>query len=185
MSSNKWFLADPELTSRGLSQAELVNKYWKDEEERQAGLPEPEVLYSSPFTRALDTCKISFADVLSRGQKTLVVENIREHNGVNTCDKRRTRSYIEKRFPEFDIENGFTEEDELWEKDRRETEEEMEDRARKVMDLVFERPGTFVSITAHSGWARVALRVVNHDAYKLNTGGVVTMLVKQTRSGTA
>lgn len=59
-------------------------------------------------------------------------------NGVHTCDKRSPRSSIAKAFPQFDIEANFTEEDELWTADHRETEEEVVIRIRQALDEIFD-----------------------------------------------
>jgi hypothetical protein len=62
---------------------------------------------------------------------------MREHNGVHTCDKRRTRSDIHAAFPEYDFEEGFAEKDELWTSDYRETHDDIDRRARLVLDMIF------------------------------------------------
>lgn len=56
---------------------------------------------------------------------------------MHTCDKRRTLSYLRETFPEFAVEEGFTEKDELYEQDVRESEEHMVERARQVLDYIF------------------------------------------------
>jgi len=58
-------------------------------------------------------------------------------NGVHTCDKRSTRSYIAKTFPQFDIEPAFSEEDELWREDHRETLEEITVRLGEALEEIF------------------------------------------------
>lgn len=77
-------------------------------------------------------------------------QNCREQGGVHTCDKRRTRSYIEKRFPKVIIEKGFTEEDVFWDPDVRETTEQVIERTKMVLDVIFEHdercdPNSFLS----------------------------------------
>lgn len=69
---------------------------------------------------------------------TTSTQLIREHNGVHTCDKRRTRSDIHARFPEYGFEAGFTEDDELWTPDYRETHGDIDRRARHVLDIIFQ-----------------------------------------------
>lgn len=69
---------------------------------------------------------------------TLAVQDCREENGVHTCDKRNSRSYIASYKPHFLIEEGFTELDELWDPNLRETKEEVSLRARTIIDRVFE-----------------------------------------------
>lgn len=57
---------------------------------------------------------------------------------MHPCDQRRTRSYIQSTFPEFDIEDGFTEEDLLYNPNVRESYDHVAERAHKVLDYVFE-----------------------------------------------
>lgn len=62
---------------------------------------------------------------------------MREHNGVHTCDKRQTRSKIHAAFPEYRFEEGFTEGDELWTPDYRETHDDIDRRAERALDMIF------------------------------------------------
>lgn len=57
---------------------------------------------------------------------------------MHTCDKRNTRTYIATSYPHFNIEEGFTELDELWSPTIRESNAQLTERARKVLDLVFQ-----------------------------------------------
>src|ERR1700722_11018412 len=65
-------------------------------------------------------------------------QNCREVHGVHTCDQRRSRSYIQTRFPHAVIEEGFREEDELWLTEERETMADIANRARLVLDMIFD-----------------------------------------------
>jgi len=62
----------------------------------------------------------------------------REENGIHTCDKRRTRSYISSTFPLYDIDASLSEDDELWRPDIRETKRQVADRAKAVLERVWE-----------------------------------------------
>lgn len=57
---------------------------------------------------------------------------------MHTCDKRDTRTYIATSYPHFIIEDGFTESDELWSQTERESEAQVAERARKILDVVFQ-----------------------------------------------
>ena len=57
---------------------------------------------------------------------------------MHSCDMRRTSSYIQSSFPEFKIEKGFTEEDELYDPAVRETETHVAKRAQSVLDHIFQ-----------------------------------------------
>ncbi|KAI6163259.1 histidine phosphatase superfamily [Pisolithus thermaeus] len=170
---------DPELTPLGEGQADEAHVAWKTE--FQCGLPFPEKLYCSPLSRAIRTNQLSFKDLNPDGRKTTIVENIREEFGIHTCDKRRTRTYIHETFPEYLIEDGFTEEDELWTPDVRETWEDVDVRVKAVLDMIFKNDKEqFISITAHGGFINAFLRVTNHLPYVLPTGGVIPIVVKAT-----
>ena len=56
---------------------------------------------------------------------------------MHTCDKRRTKTYIESTFPAFQIEPGFSEEDLLWDAERRESQTHVKERAKQVLDMMF------------------------------------------------
>ncbi|KAG6910358.1 hypothetical protein DXG01_011073, partial [Tephrocybe rancida] len=129
--------ADPELTPIGERQALDAQDAWRLE--LSLGIPLPGKLYSSPMTRALKTCELTFDSLMSdQYRRPTVLENCREENGVHTCDKRRTASYIAKAFPRFHIEPGFTEEDLLWDPEVRETKAQLAGRAKVVLDQIFQ-----------------------------------------------
>lgn len=170
---------DPELTPVGEGQADEAHVAWKTE--LQCGLPFPEKLYCSPLSRAIRTNQRSFKDLNPDGRRTTIVENIREEFGIHTCDKRRTRTYIHETFPEYLIEDGFTEEDALWKPDVRESWDDVDVRAKAVLDMIFENDKEqYISITAHSGFINACLRVTDHPLWALPTGGVIPIVVKAT-----
>ena len=57
---------------------------------------------------------------------------------MSTCDKRKPRTYIASSYPHFVIEEGFTEFDELWSPTVRESTKQVAERARKVLDVIFQ-----------------------------------------------
>ena len=62
--------------------------------------------------------------------------------GVHTCDKRQTKTYIQNTYrSNFDIVPPFTEQDELWHADVRETDEEIDARTKTALDLIFHGKG--------------------------------------------
>jgi hypothetical protein len=65
------------------------------------------------------------------------VQNCREEYGEHTCDKRSSRTIIHATYPQFEIEDGFTEEDELW-TSMRESEEHIAIRAKAILDGIFD-----------------------------------------------
>jgi hypothetical protein len=67
-----------------------------------------------------------------------IFQNCREQIGVNTCNKRRTRTFIATSYPHFVFEDGFTELDELWSPTVQESKPQVAERARKVLDVIFQ-----------------------------------------------
>ncbi|KAH8106394.1 phosphoglycerate mutase [Phellopilus nigrolimitatus] len=173
---------DPRLTALGEDQARDANALWK--QELQAGIPLPAKLYCSPMTRALQTCQFTFAGVIDFSKRTpLIMENCREIYGVNTCDQRRSLSYLRSTFPDFAIEDGFAEEDELHDPHVREELAHVTSRARLVLDYIFERDEEHViSITSHSEFINGLNRAAGHQPVALPTGGVLPMVVKCTKA---
>ncbi|TFK38871.1 phosphoglycerate mutase-like protein [Crucibulum laeve] len=172
---------DPLLTPVGEQQAVDAQVAWKVE--LPFGIPLPDKLYSSPLTRALKTCEITFDGIIPSNdpERTVtVVENCREENGVHTCDKRKSRTYIASAFPTFRIEDGFTEEDELWNPEIRETKPHLAERAKQVLDTIFERETSAqnISITAHGGIINGFLVSISRSEYALPTGGVLPVVIQ-------
>jgi len=173
---------DPELTPQGVQEAGNVNVAWK--QELPHGIPLPQRWFASPFQRASNTLRITFKGVVA-DPKPLIVEEMREMIGTHTCDKRSPKRIIAERFPTFSFEEGFTEEDELWTVDHRETEEEMVVRAAKGLDKIMALitpEDVYISISAHTGIARALMAAVGHRRYDLPTGGVLPMVVAVTRT---
>lgn len=199
---------DPELTPLGAEQAKRNNIAWKKQIEKK--VPLPHSFYVSPFTRALDTYYHTWNDIeiyrrslrsdsigsASSGEGLtatdpvpLIVEDLRETMGVHTCDKRRTKSYIHDRYPTYEFEKGFTEEDVLWSETHRETPGEQNIRTRRFLDALFEAdwdapPGrrhTYVSVSAHSGVINSFLDIIGHRPFQVSTGGMIPVVVKATR----
>lgn len=70
--------------------------------------------------------------------KSSFIKSCREVNGVYTYDKRHSRTHISAQYPNFQLEDGFSEEDGLWVPDTRETKEAAATRARSVLDRIFD-----------------------------------------------
>ncbi|KIM58751.1 hypothetical protein SCLCIDRAFT_1054477 [Scleroderma citrinum Foug A] len=168
---------DPDLTPIGEGQAEAARALW--ETELQFGIPLPNKMYCSPLSRVIQTHKLTFRGLLPNGCKATLVENIREEIGVEPCNKRRTRTDIERKFPDYLIEDGFTEDDELWRPDVRERHDDIDIRVRTVLEMIFRNDEErVISITSHLGFINGFLRVTGHADWALPTGGVIPLVVK-------
>ncbi|KAK0287587.1 putative phosphoglycerate mutase pmu1 [Friedmanniomyces endolithicus] len=182
---------DALLTSLGEEQAREAGRFL----ERQLGegvvMPGPGEWVVSPLRRCLGTAGLTWGGLGLEGRggkgemgfRPVVREMVREVMGVHTCDRRSTSSVIRAMVPEWRIEEGFAEEDELWRADHREEWAEHDVRTRASLDEVFEREGgsDVVSVTAHSGTIASFLRVTGHREFPLPTGGMMPIFVKATR----
>lgn len=116
--------------------------------------------------------------------KPTVKELFRENISIHTCDNRHNKTYIHDMFPSWIIEDGFSENDELWNGVTAETDEAEAVRSKKVMDEVFlqlqmeQKSNLFVSVTSHSGEIGSLLSVLGHRTFSLNTGAVIPVLIK-------
>ncbi|KAL8695197.1 MAG: hypothetical protein Q9218_000235 [Villophora microphyllina] len=182
--------ADAHLTGLGIQQAQAVNTFWR-RQLADARTPAPGSYYTSPMRRCLATANLTFANLdLNRAcpnpdapPKTMyqpvVKELLREVNGVHTCDRRSSKSTLVTEFPNFTFEEGFSENDELWTPDHRETHEETDERMKRLLDDIFNNDyNSFISLTAHSGVICSLLRVLGHREFRLATGAVIPVLVE-------
>lgn len=146
--------ADAKLTETGVVQAKRVNTFWKHliKDEK---ITTPESYYTSPLYRCLDTAKLTFASIdLPRKNpfKPVIKELLREGISAHTCDRRSTKSYIKKNFPDFKFEKGFPEEDPYWTELFAEPRANQDARSKLVLDDIFSNDdSTYFSITSHSG----------------------------------
>ncbi|KAJ5566168.1 hypothetical protein N7535_007806, partial [Penicillium sp. DV-2018c] len=173
---------DARLTSQGRHQAEIANAAWKQQIE--AGIPLPERYYVSPLNRCLETARITFTGILQRPFQPVIKELLRETMGQHTCDRRSRASEIAEEFPEYRFEDGFEEEDLLWDAEVRESDEQRNQRLRCLLDGIFAEVGdesTFISLTAHSGAITSVLEVVGHRRFALATGAVIPVVVSVER----
>lgn len=148
-------------------------------------MPYPEKYFSSPLYRCLQTANFTYSDLDQQSNKPFIPEIkelMREVMGEHTCDRRSNRTFIHDAFPDWHIEPGFTEDDELWQKDHRETNQEHDTRTQELLDDLFgDEEGLFWSFTSHSGAIASLLRVIGHREYRLPTGGMMPVLLKATR----
>ncbi|CAG8952276.1 hypothetical protein HYFRA_00001015 [Hymenoscyphus fraxineus] len=178
-STTTW--SDALLTPTGESQALAAHAFWKHQLTTQSQ-PSPQTYYTSPLLRCLRTAFLTFTDLPlppSQPFKPLIKELIREAIGVHTCDRRSSKSIIAKAYPEWEFEEGFTEGDEWWDAELRESDEAMDRRLRMGMDQIFGGDGsTWISISSHSGAIGAILRVFKHRKFALGTGQVIPVFVR-------
>ncbi|KAH7055597.1 phosphoglycerate mutase [Macrophomina phaseolina] len=173
--------ADAHLTQNGINQALVANNFWANAL-ATAGIPAPDSYYVSPLARCLATANLTFTGLdlpAAKPFKPVVKELLREALGLHTCDRRSTKTWIEQNFPDFQIEPGFTENDELWDADLRESSTAQVARLKTLLDDVFTHdPNAFISFTSHSGSIGSILKALNHRTFSLVTGAVIPVLVR-------
>ena len=115
-----------------------------------------------------------------RNFQPIVKEAIREVYGVHTCDKRSTCSWIQSEFPEYIIEPGFAEVDDLWTPQKRETLDEHTSMVKEFLDEVFrDDSATFMSITTHSGTIRALYLAIGHPDVWVAAGAVIPVVIRR------
>lgn len=184
---------DAQLTDKGVAQAERVHSLWKQELTRGGGIPLPTAFFVSPLVRALHTFQITFAGVVD-SPEPLIIENLRDSYGLRTADLRHNKTWIHEQYPTYRFEDGFTEQDELWMKDERETDEHTEKRVRGVLDKILSiddtctlfagfripvisiliRPVLFtdLAVVAHSKVVEATFNITKHQDFDMPTGGM-------------
>lgn len=139
----------------------------------------------SPLTRTIQTADLSFQGSnlpQGKGYDPYIKELLREALGVHTCDRRSPRSHIAASFPHVRFEPGFSEADTLWEADYREPSAARRYRLATFLDDVFSSDeGVVLSFTSHSGAISSILEAVRHRAFRLETGGVIPVVVRALR----
>ncbi|KAF2030245.1 phosphoglycerate mutase-like protein [Setomelanomma holmii] len=175
--------SDATLTTTGQTQAHDAHILWKAQ--IPLGIPLPETYYVSPLTRTIETADGTFADLplpSDRPYKPLIKELLREALGIHTCDRRSTKTHIEKTFPHVTFEEGFSDPDPLWEADYREPASARRYRLATFLDDIFSSgENVFLSLTSHSGAIASILEVIGHRKFALETGGVIPVFVKAER----
>lgn len=77
------------------------------------------------------------------------------------------------------MENGFSEQDELWNPNVRETDPQRAVRAKTFLDDIFNNDNsTFVSLTTHSGMIQSLLEVTGHRKWQVSPGGLLPVFVR-------
>jgi broad specificity phosphatase PhoE len=98
--------------------------------------------------------------------------------GVHTCDQRSSRSFIANTFPAFRIEKGFSEEDELWKADQRETVEEHIIRSTELFTDIFDNDKSdVIALIGHSGTSMALFGAVGWGKIPMAAGAVYPLLV--------
>lgn len=176
----EWY--DAMLTSEGHQQINELSVFWHQQIKDSA--PKPQSFYVSPLRRTLQTFNSTWNNIIDNETVPVIKEFARETFGIGTESKRHSKQYIATNWPRMKFEDGFREEDELWEYDRHETNQHRNFRARLLMNDIFMNDSNdVISITAHKGLIKSILKVVNHRKWNLKTGEVIPVLIKASDLG--
>lgn len=174
-----WF--DSFLSETGIEQVKDLGQFWLKAVQND-GLPLPQTLYTSPLARCLQTTDHVFSALIKLNHapfQPIVKELIRERFTLHTCDLRRPRSWIEKHYPGYRVEEDVTERDEFFGQNRRETDQEHYARKQKALEDVFSTDrNDFISLTVHSLAITAILHVCNGETFKVREGTSLALLVK-------
>lgn len=106
--------------------------------------------------------------------------------GRHTCDRRSTKTWIHDNFPECSFEDGFSEADELFDPEVRETEESAIARQQAVLQDIFAHESSdFVALTMHSMAGRYMMVAFGHEIVKLAPAATMVFLVKAEKALTS
>lgn len=170
---------------KGITEATDLSKLWLGEAQKDA-LPLPETIYTSPLARCLETTKLAYTQVLAehgRRLQPVVKEKLRERITDHTCDRRSSRSWIEKNYPDFIIEDGFSELDESWNANTSESLEQHIARTKRLFDDIFTHDTSpVISLTTHSYTVTAILAVVGYTKFLVDEGTIIPLLVRAERA---
>ncbi|KAM0545170.1 hypothetical protein ACHAPJ_011437 [Fusarium lateritium] len=179
-----WF--DASLTDVGRQQAQDLNTFWTDLINNQ-GAPLPQIFYTSPLARCLQTTSIVFSSLMESQTPPLqpiVKELLRERNTLHTCDFRKPRTWIAENYPDYKIEDGFVEDDWFPQRAAPETDEEHVIRKQKALEEIFDeaKDSDFISLTVHSYAIRAIQGAVGAGICRTREGTSIAMLVRGERN---
>ncbi|KAI8818639.1 histidine phosphatase superfamily [Fimicolochytrium jonesii] len=183
------FYFDASLTPLGISQlAQNADNLFAEINEHKLALPS--LIVTSPLSRCLNTTRLVWGKITQNKYDPKAIEFLREQYGDHTCDQRRTRTELSKRFPEVDFTDLVTDEDSLWEKDVREPDEHVIERVRAVFDGLFSLPETssgetldvltsekLIGIVCHGGIIESSIHITGHRDFPVPPGGMLPMVV--------
>lgn len=181
-STMEWY--DALLTDNGHDQINTLSDSWKSQLYTN-NAPLPQSYYVSPMRRCLQTYNYTWSSILNDTKVPLIKEFARETYGIDSQSRRHNKTYIEDFVPSYKFEDGFTQQDELWEADKNESSEHRDYRATVLFNDIFSSDSSdVISITSHSGTVSSMLKVLNHRKFSLKTGQMIPVLVKASDFGT-
>ncbi|OAX85530.1 hypothetical protein ACJ72_00068 [Emergomyces africanus] len=178
--------SDAQLTETGIAQAIHARSTWAEQIENH--IPFPQSYYSSPLDRCLQTANLTFNDLPLPPDRPFkpVVKEVSPSRNLRNPHLRPPlpNNSHNKILPHFTLESNFALTDPLWNPDLRESNSARAVRLRQLLDDIVRHDNgasTYISLTAHSGAITSLLEVMGHRAFRLETGGVIPVLVRVVR----
>lgn len=132
---------DAQLTKMGEDQARSMNAVWRKELQCSPPIPKPSLFYCSPFQRTAKTLTVTFDGIFEVENDSVIIrEKLREKLDGSTPNKRLNMKVMKGQHPKWTYEKDAPEEDVWWSGDKEETLEECKERAKEVIDEIFELP---------------------------------------------
>ncbi|KAK0625891.1 histidine phosphatase superfamily, partial [Immersiella caudata] len=176
--------ADAELTPKGVAQVTAANLFWKNAL-TSTKPPMPQSFYVSPMARCLNTANTTWGDIPGEKGHTFsptVKELLREPLNACTCGWRHSKSWIHELYPSYVLEQGFSEEDNLWKAGFIvESSTGLLARVKTLLDDVFASDSnTFISFTTHGVVINPLLQIIGHPnpAFNVTAGQIIPVLIK-------
>jgi len=146
-------------------------------------IPIPDSVYTSPLSRCLETTRLVFEPVLLHDGHSFqprVDEGLRERLTNHTCDRRRSKSWIQESYPDYILDADLSENDELWTgKTEWETASEHEVRKQVTMERIWKNDiAPFVAVVTHSYAISAILGVLGLPQFRVKEGNCVAIMVK-------
>ncbi|ODV64357.1 uncharacterized protein ASCRUDRAFT_53907 [Ascoidea rubescens DSM 1968] len=189
-------LLDPSINSRGKKQCERLKECWIRQIDK--GCPLPSLYYSSPLRRSIDTLIYTWNDITSNNYQPIIYENLRPLIELKNVNKRHNKSDITQNYPNFILQNDFSEEDLLFEKYEKEAKrsENVIEFHERILNFIkyeiFEKnyllnqynSNSCLSINCNLRTIQEILKIMGHRPFHVEKGELIPVLIKGTREPT-
>ncbi|KAF3939649.1 hypothetical protein ABW19_dt0204242 [Dactylella cylindrospora] len=171
---------DAQLTPEGAKAAKYIHTLWT-KYLGSTNLAMPQLFLSSPLSRAAETLSLAFNfnPKTTLPTSPIFVEYLRETFGVDTHNSRRSYTYLKKKYPLFEFEDEFSEDDPLWTSNRDEHDESVTHRAKIFLENLFlRREETYVAVGTHEGVIKAILQATGHRPFTVPVGHMIPIILK-------
>ncbi len=134
---------DTKLTPEGHEQSILLGENWNK-------IHEIDLVLCSSLSRTLETARNIFTNI---NVPIIALDMIKEFpQGLQTCNKRTTKTELIEKFPEVNFSEILTEEDTLWNDKREESIDELNSRISEFNNFIQNRKEKNIAIISHNSF---------------------------------